>query len=106
MTFDDAYRKMEQVLIDDCLEYEETPIGGIKFKTGVDTWIVIIEQVYRDDKIDAVLLHKDNLGGIRHKLYKGYPDYHIQKKFSGISSCMFPISYAMNHKKKWLKKNA
>lgn len=80
---------------------------GIKFSTGIDTWQLIITEVSAaNETVCMVLLHKDNMKNNltkskKHKLYKGIPDYHIQKKVMYTADIYECVNIALDHVNKW-----
>ena len=87
---------------------EERPDGGIKFNTGLDTWIIFISNVSSSNKnMNVILLHKDIMlarKNRQHAIYKGILDSHIQKKFIETDNIKGCINYALKHKRKWTTK--
>ena len=84
-------------------------LGGIRFDTGVDTWLLFVTQVSASNRTASfVLLHKDNIqwaGHRKHKLYRGIPDFHVQKKYHNADYLFIAADYAMSHKRKWQAKS-
>ena len=106
-TLEGIIKQLESYLSEHGCTCELGYCGGIKFNTGIDTWQLIITEVSTLNKtVCMVLLHKDNMKNNltkpkKHKLYKGIPDYHIQKKVMYTADIYECVNIALDHVNKW-----
>lgn len=103
-TQENITRRIQKYIKDNGYELEDGFKNGIKFSIGLDTWIIILTEISKNNRnVCMILLHKDNYH-MMHKLYKGIPGYHIQKKVMYTSDILECVDYAIDHKNKWSAK--
>lgn len=71
--------------------------GGIRVKTGVDTWIIDVREAH-DEDAQMILYHKNNWNGIRDKNSR-IPGFY--KQISGIFTVDAIVGYMLRHELKW-----
>lgn len=103
MTTEARKEAFEQDLIEELEHrgFESEPcFGGIRVKTGVDTWIISVREAHDEDAM-MILYHKNNWNGMNDKNCS-IPGFH--KQAGGVFTIDAIIKKMTTHERKWKSK--